>query len=195
MATEDAIKSTTATAPATDAPKGHPIGFWFFFWGEFAERSSYYGMRAILSLYMTEKLGVDKADAGTFMSLFIAGCYFFPLIGGYIADNFLGKYWTIVLFSVPYVVAQFVVGTEDKYVVFGSLVLLAMGSGVIKPNISTLMGMTYDQQAPRPGTTPVGRIQLVLPRHQHRGTHVATGRTVAADEVRLPVPRSCFRLR
>jgi POT family proton-dependent oligopeptide transporter len=130
------------------APTGHPTGFWFFFWGEFAERCSYYGMRAILALYMTDRLGVDKADAGTFMSLFIAMCYFFPLIGGYIADNFLGKYWTIVLFAIPYVVAQFLVGVENKYVVFGSLVLLAMGSGVIKPNISTLMGLTYDQQRP-----------------------------------------------
>lgn len=138
----------TAPAPTSDVPKGHPTGFMFFFWGEFAERCSYYGMRAILAKYMIEKLGVAEGDAGTFMSLFIAACYFFPLLGGYVADNFLGKYWTIVLFSVPYVVAQFLVGTEDKYVVFGSLVLLAMGSGVIKPNISTLMGLTYDQQRP-----------------------------------------------
>lgn len=135
----------TDTAPV---PTTHPPGFKFFFWGEFAERCSYYGMRAILAKYMIEKLGVAEGDAGTFMSLFIAACYFFPLLGGYIADNFLGKYWTIVLFSVPYVIAQFVVGTEDKYIVFGSLVLLAMGSGVIKPNISTLMGLTYDQQRP-----------------------------------------------
>jgi solute carrier family 15 (oligopeptide transporter), member 1 len=135
----------TDTAPV---PTTHPIGFRFFFWGEFAERCSYYGMRAILALYMTERLGVDKADAGTFMSLFIAACYFFPLIGGFVADNFLGKYWTIVLFSVPYVIAQFIVGIENQYIVFGALVLLAMGSGVIKPNISTLMGLTYDQQRP-----------------------------------------------
>ena len=60
----------------------------------------------------------------------------------------LGKYWTIVGFSIPYVIAQFMVGTEDKYIVFFTLVLLAMGSGVIKPNISTLMGLTYDQQRP-----------------------------------------------
>ncbi len=143
MSTEtNGLKTTTLS------PTGHPTGFWFFFWGEFAERCSYYGMRAILALYMTERLGVDKGDAGTFMSLFIAACYFFPLIGGWIADNFLGKYWTIVLFSVPYVAAQFFVGIENKYLVFGALVLLAMGSGVIKPNISTLMGLTYDQQRP-----------------------------------------------
>ncbi len=108
-------------------------------------------MRAILALYMTDRLGVDKGDAGTYMSLFIAACYFFPLIGGWVADNFLGKYWTIVLFSVPYVAAQFIVGIENRYIVFFALLCLAMGSGVIKPNISTLMGLTYDQQ--RPGQT------------------------------------------
>lgn len=143
--------ATVAAAPPAAPPgvaTGHPTGFWFFFWGELAERSSYYGMRAILALYMTERLGVDKADAGTFMSLFIGACYFFPLIGGWLADNFFGKYWTIVGFAVPYVVAQFLVGVENRYVVFGALSLLAMGSGVIKPNISTLMGMTYDQQRP-----------------------------------------------
>src|ERR1700679_4162571 len=95
------------SGPEQTRLRDHPTGFWFFFWGEFAERCSYYGMRAILALYMTERLGVDKADAGTFMSLFIAACYFFPLVGGYLADNYFGKYWTIVGFSVPYVVAQF----------------------------------------------------------------------------------------
>jgi dipeptide/tripeptide permease len=139
---------TSTTTGAASQATGHPIGFWFFFWGEFAERCSYYGMRAILALYMTQKLGVDKGDAGSFMSLFIAACYLFPLVGGYLADNFFGKYWTIVGFSLPYVVAQFLVGIENQYVVFGALMLLAMGSGVIKPNISTLMGLTYDQQRP-----------------------------------------------
>src|SRR5438046_78402 len=46
---------------------GHPKGFWFFFWGEFAERCSYYGMRAILTLYMAEQLGLGQQDAGTYM--------------------------------------------------------------------------------------------------------------------------------
>lgn len=149
MATEDALKATTPAADAgSPTPTGHPIGFWFFFWGEFAERSSYYGMRAILALYMTERLGIGKADAATFMAFFIAACYFLPLLGGYLADNFFGKYWTIVGFSIPYVVGQLIVGVENTYVVVGALALLAMGSGVIKPNISTLMGTTYDQQRP-----------------------------------------------
>ena len=144
------MATATPTADTTTADS-HPIGFWFFFWGEFAERCSYYGMRAILTLYMIDQLGISKTNAGTYMSLFMAACYFFPLAGGWVADNVLGKYWTIVLFSVPYVVGQFIVGIENPYVVAGALTLLAMGSGVIKPNISTLMGLTYDQQ--RPGQT------------------------------------------
>src|SRR3954468_581445 len=74
----------------------HPVGFWFIFWGEFAERCSYYGMRAILAIYMADQLGLGKANAATYMSFFIAACYFLPLLGGYIADNYLGKYRTIV---------------------------------------------------------------------------------------------------
>jgi POT family proton-dependent oligopeptide transporter len=126
----------------------HPIGFWFFFWGEFAERCCYYGMRAILLLYMIDRLNIVEGEANRYMSYFIAACYFLPLLGGYIADNFLGKYWTIVSFSVPYVIGQLILGVENKFFLVISLALLAMGSGVIKPNISTLMGLTYDQQRP-----------------------------------------------
>ncbi|HWG47083.1 MAG TPA: oligopeptide:H+ symporter [Gemmataceae bacterium] len=137
----------------------HPAGFWFFFWGELAERSCYYGMRAILFLYVAKELSFGDEDAGTIVSLFIAACYLLPLIGGYLADNFFGKYWTIVGFSLPYIIGQLllsidsqqVLGIAPRYFLFVSLGLLAMGSGVIKPNISTLMGLTYDQH--RPGQT------------------------------------------
>src|SRR2546429_4447824 len=81
----------------------HPAGFWFIFWGEFAERCSYYGMRAILATYMADQLGLGRGHAGMYMSFFIAACYFLPLVGGYLADNFFGKYWTIVGFSIPYI--------------------------------------------------------------------------------------------
>ena len=138
-----------ADLPATKpVPTTHPTAFWFFFWGEFAERCSYYGMRVILAKYMADVLDMGQSRAGVYMSIFIAACYLLPLLGGFIADNFLGKYWTIVGFSVPYVAGQFFVGFPDKTVFILSLCLLAMGSGVIKPNISTLMGLTYDQQRP-----------------------------------------------
>src|SRR5262249_48015749 len=154
---------TAALAPPANIFKrfftSHPAGFWFFFWGELAERACYYGMRAILFLYVAEQLGFGRANAGTIVSLFIAACYLLPLIGGYLADNFFGKYWTIVGFSLPYIIGQLllcidsqqILGISPRYFLFVSLALLAMGSGVIKPNISTLMGMTYDQY--RPGQT------------------------------------------
>ena len=126
----------------------HPVGFWYIFSGELAERSSYYGMRAILALYMTEKLGFTDGQASVTMSYFIAACYLLPLVGGYLADNVFGKYWTIVGFSLPYILGHVILGVESRPYLYTALALLAMGSGVIKPNISTLMGMTYDQQRP-----------------------------------------------
>lgn len=134
----------------TDArvPTSHPLGFWFIFWGEFAERCSYYGMRAILGMYMNVAMHMGESDAATYMSLFIAGCYFFPLFGGYLADKYFGKYWTIVGFSIPYILGHVVLGFEAIPALVIALVLLALGSGMTKPNISTLMGMTYDQQRP-----------------------------------------------
>jgi POT family proton-dependent oligopeptide transporter len=129
-------------------PNTHPKAFYFFFWGEFAERCSYYGMRAILPLYLTGVLQFADGDAVRIYSYFKSACYFLPLLGGFLADRYFGKYWTIVGFSIPYVLGQFLLGVENKTVLILSLCLLAAGSGVIKPNISTLMGLTYDQKRP-----------------------------------------------
>jgi dipeptide/tripeptide permease len=129
----------------------HPTGFWFIFWGELAERCSFYGMRAILAKYMADQLGLGQDNAATYVSFFVAACYFLPLLGGWVADNFFGKYWTIVGFSVPYILGHVIIGYEDFTYMVVAMALLAMGSGVIKPNISTLMGLTYDQE--RPGQT------------------------------------------
>src|SRR3990172_2430739 len=93
----------------------HPAGFWFFFWGEFAERCCYYGMRAILLLYMIRVLGFSDGEASRVMSYFIASCYLLPLVGGYLADNFFGKYRTIVGFSLPYIIGQLMLGIETLH--------------------------------------------------------------------------------
>jgi dipeptide/tripeptide permease len=132
----------------------HPIGFWFFFWGELAERCCYYGMRAVLLLYMIQILKFEDGTANRISSYYLAACYLLPLLGGYVADNFLGKYRTIVYFAIPYIIGQAILGIaslHNETCLYLSLGLLAMGSGVIKPNISTLMGLTYDQR--RPGRT------------------------------------------
>jgi POT family proton-dependent oligopeptide transporter len=135
-------------APMPPQPTGHPLGFYFIFFGELAERFSYYGMRAILLLYLVNILHFEKDDAASIQSYFKAACYLLPLLGGFLADRFFGKYWTIVGFSVPYVIGHFVLGIESRTAMILALALLAGGSGVIKPNISTLMGLTYDQKRP-----------------------------------------------
>ena len=159
MATATAILATT---PSVEAPvqTGHPIGFWFIFTGELAERASFYGMRAVLVLYLIDVFGYAQKNASSILALYMAACYFTPLIGGLIADRFLNKYWTIVAFAVPYVFGQFLVGLSNEYLMFGALALLAFGSGVIKPNISTLMGLTYDQQ--RPGQEHLRNLAFTL---------------------------------
>jgi len=111
----------------------HPIGFWFIFWGEFAERCSYYGMRAILATYMADQLGFGKGRGGMFMSFFIGACYLLPLVGGWIADNYLGKYRTIVWFSIPYILGHVILGVENSTCLFIALSLLAMGAGSPSP--------------------------------------------------------------
>ena len=63
-------------------------------------------MKAILTLYMADKLKLGNDDAATYMAFFVAGCYFLPLVGGFVADRFFGKYWTIVGFSLPYILGH-----------------------------------------------------------------------------------------
>lgn len=140
--------SSVAAVSPNSAPHRHPIGLWFFFWGEFAERSSFYGMRAILPMYLTTALKFPDTEAGPIYYWFKMAVYFLPLVGGWIADRWLGKYWTIVGFSIPYVLGHFILGIESREALYVALLLLACGSGVIKPNVSSLMGETYDQQRP-----------------------------------------------
>jgi dipeptide/tripeptide permease len=148
ITTQEALYGIT-TAPTSPAvPNTHPPAIWFFFWGEFAERSSYYGMRAILFLYITQVIRYSDTTATPLYSAFKMACYFLPLLGGWIADRWLGRYWTIVGFSVPYVLGHFILGIPTEIALLIALALLAGGSGVIKPNISTLLGQTYDQKRP-----------------------------------------------
>src|SRR5438132_880083 len=156
--TEQEAQPPIAKRPTTffETLLSHPAGFWFIFWGELAERCAYYGVRALFVLYMVDELFVSsipvKAERDDWAQLvayiFKAACYFTPLIGGLIADRYLGKYWTIVSFAVPYVFGPILLGIPIPLIYYLGLGVLAIGTGVIKPNISTLMGMTYDQKRP-----------------------------------------------
>lgn len=125
----------------------HPRGFWFVFWGELAERASFYGMKTLLVLYMINVLGYTDANSATVASFFTALAYILPIAGGYIADHWLGKFRTIIYFAIPYIMGHIILGTFNNEVgLYVALLLLAGGSGSIKPNISTLMGKMYQEQ-------------------------------------------------
>src|SRR5579859_2032773 len=103
--------ATTAAAEA-DAPQTReveqrddkmPSGIPYIVGNEFAERFCYYGINAILTIYMTKFLRLGDAEATTFHSLFKSGAYFFPLVGAIVSDVFWGKYKTIITFSMAYV--------------------------------------------------------------------------------------------
>jgi POT family proton-dependent oligopeptide transporter len=127
--------------------KEHPTGFWYIFWGELAERASFYGMRTVLAKYMTDVLLFRQEDSSAIMPAFIAACYLMPLLGGLLAERVLGRYKTILYFSGPYILGHIILGAmENRTGLFIALGLLALGSGAIKPNTSTLMGQMYEAQ-------------------------------------------------
>ena len=127
--------------------RAHPTGFWFVFWGELAERASFYGMRTLLALYLVEAMRFDRSNGAAVMQFFLAACYLAPLLGGWLADRWLGRFRTIMVFAGPYIVGQIILGAvETRVGLFVALPLLALGSGAIKPNTSTLMGLMYEEQ-------------------------------------------------
>src|SRR5579883_3129854 len=79
-----------------------PAGIPYIVANEFAERFCYYGINAILTVYMTKTLRLGDADATTWHSLFKSGAYFFPLLGAIVADVFWGKFRTVMTFSIVY---------------------------------------------------------------------------------------------
>ena len=108
---------------------------------EFAERFCYYGINAILTIYMTRFLRLGDADATTWHSLFKSGAYFFPLIGAIVSDVFWGKFRTIMTFSLIYAAGCTVVAlVPGKGGLLGGLFLVAFGTGGIKPVVSTNVG-------------------------------------------------------
>lgn len=124
--------------------RAHPRGFWFVFWGELAERASFYGVRTVLALYLIDTLRFAPASAATITSLFIAAAFVTPILGGFLADRFLGRFATIAAFALPYVAGHLVLAAVPSRLGLGvALVLIALGAGAIKPNTSTLMGMIY----------------------------------------------------
>lgn len=138
--------------------KSHPKGLYVLFITEMWERFSYYGMRAIFSLYMIKALLFDKALASTIYGNYTGLVYLTPLIGGYVADRYWGNRKSIFWGGIMMAMGQFLLfgsalmyeqiaanaGFSMSHLMFyGGLGLLIFGNGFFKPNISTMVGQLY----------------------------------------------------
>jgi POT family proton-dependent oligopeptide transporter len=121
----------------------HPAGLYVLFMTELWERYSFYSMVAILSLYMNEALHFDVAHVGRIYGAYTAAVYFLPLFGGMLADRVLGFNRAIIMGGVLMMLGHLVLGVEALPFFYTGLVLLACGSGLLKPNVSTLVGNLY----------------------------------------------------
>jgi len=133
------------TAPArstgTDAASRMPAGIPFIVANEFAERFCYYGINAILALYLVQSLHFGEAESTTWVSLFKSGSYFFPLLGAIVSDVFWGKFRTVITFSVAYCAGCVVLAlAREPAMIAAGLFLIAFGTGGIKPCVSTNVG-------------------------------------------------------
>ena len=119
-----------------------PPGIPFIVANEFAERFCFYGINAILSLYMVQFLHYGDAKATSWQSLFKFGAYFFPLVGAIVSDVYWGKFRTIISFSMAYVLGCSILalGPPSPTTLALGLSFMAFGTGGIKPCVSTNVG-------------------------------------------------------
>ncbi len=132
---------------------GHPKGLYFLFFTEMWERFSYYGMRAIFILFMTDKaigLSMNDADASQIYGSYTGLVYLTPLLGGYLCDKYLGNRRSIIIGGLLMAVGQFCMflsasaGADGGVsIMWAGLTAIIIGNGFFKPNISTMVGQLY----------------------------------------------------
>lgn len=141
----------------TQAPQkvlfGHPIGLFYLFFAELWERFSFYGMRALLTLYMVDVIFAaiterDFATAAVYAS-YGSLVYASTVIGGQISDKILGMRNSIFLGGSLMAVGHFVLAIEHNIAFFLALSLIIVGNGFFKPNISTFVGTLYEEGDPK----------------------------------------------
>jgi len=135
-------------------PQPHPSGLYALFFTEMWERFSYYGMRALLILFLTGTastggLNIDTPVAGAIYGLYVAGVYLAALPGGWIADRLLGAQRAVWIGGTIIAIGHFTLAVPNQKTFFLGLVLIVIGTGLLKPNISTLVGSLYPEGGPR----------------------------------------------
>ncbi len=128
---------------------GQPGALYTLFFTEMWERFSYYGMRALLILYMTRQILYGDSQAYGIYAAYGALVYATPFIGGVIADQILGYRKAIILGAVFMAIGHFLMAIESSMFFYGALAFLIIGNGFFKPNISSMVGGLYKPDDPR----------------------------------------------
>lgn len=140
----------------TAVKTGHPKGLWVLFGTEMWERFNFYGMRAILTLFLVNSLMMKEEDASLIYGGFLGLCYLTPMLGGFIADRFFGNRNCILLGGLMMAIGQFLLffsasifGTNlslANMLMWSALGIIIFGNGFFKPNISSMVGSLYPKQ-------------------------------------------------
>ena len=138
----------------TDTFFGHPRGLSTLFFTEMWERFSFYGMRALLILFMTAApaaggLGYDATTAGAIYGLYTFGVYALALPGGWIADRLVGQRRAVLYGGVLIALGHFSLAVSSITTFYLGLLLIVMGTGLLKPNISAIVGDLYEEKGAR----------------------------------------------
>ncbi|WP_165071632.1 peptide MFS transporter [Paludisphaera rhizosphaerae] len=128
---------------AAPTPESHPPGLYALFTTEMWERFSYYGMRALLVLYLTKAMGYNRGDALALYAVYTGLVYLTPLIGGRLADLYLGQRKAVFIGGILMALGQFAL-SQPSLLHLG-LGLMIVGNGFFKPNISVMVGSLYPQ--------------------------------------------------
>src|ERR1041385_38028 len=153
---QDAV--VTATPAQNRRFFGHPIGLSTLFFTEFWERFSYYGIRPLLVLFMAAALadggfGIERSQASAIVGIYAASVYLASLPGGWVADKLLGLRRAILLGAVFIAVGHICIGLSSlahlRVPFFVGLIFIVLGTGLLKPNISAIVGDLYPEGGAR----------------------------------------------
>jgi POT family proton-dependent oligopeptide transporter len=144
----------TPAARDTSGIFGHPRGLTNLFFTELWERFGYYGMRALLTLFMVAPiakggLAFDNRTAGIVYGTYTMSVYMLSIPGGFIADNFLGARAAVLWGGFIIAIGYFALAVHSPVFFYTGLVLVACGTGLLKPNISSMVGSLYSRDDDR----------------------------------------------
>src|SRR5277367_5267870 len=129
---------------------GHPRGLSTLFFTEMWERFGFYGVRALLIFFMTAPLlagglGFDTAKAGMVYGMYTAMVYLLSLPGGWLADNILGQRKSVLYGGILIAIGYYALALSGEAAFYSALTLVVLGTGLLKPNVSTIVGGLYTQ--------------------------------------------------